>query len=418
MRDWNLVSLDDVTTRIGDGLHGTPEYDDNGEYFFVNGNNLIEGKIVIKSDTKRISKEQYSKIKKDLTDRTILLAINGTLGNIAIYKGEKLALGKSACYLNISDDVNKDFIRYVLEVNDFQRYAVAFATGATIKNLGLKAVRDYKFLLPPLPTQTRIASILSAYDNLIDNNLKRVTLLEELAQRTYEEWFVKLRVNGEALAINDETGLPEGWTLKQLGEVAFVNKDTLKRGFSGILKYVDISSVSTGSIDSYVEYDFDEAPGRARRIVKHGDIIWSCVRPNRKSYSIIWNPLPNLIVSTGFAVITPRDLPSSFLYQCVKAESFIGYLTSLAGGAAYPAVTSNVFEDAEITVPSAELVEKYDKVFRDVFESISNYQNQNNLLKRSRDILLPRLMNGTINVEEAEESFAMAAEPEAEYNKA
>ena len=217
MEGWNKAKLEEVTSKLGDGLHGTPTYNDKGEYYFVNGNNLQNGKIIIKDDTKRISKNEYQKIKKELNDRTILVAINGTLGNIGLYKDEKIALGKSACYFNVNLDTDKQFVRYVIESPLFQTYAPLFATGATIKNLSLKAMRNFSFHLPPLLTQRKIAKILSAYDDLIENNLKRIKLLEEMAQRTYEEWFIRFKFPGYETAIFDkETGLPEGWENKTL----------------------------------------------------------------------------------------------------------------------------------------------------------------------------------------------------------
>src|SRR5690554_1211153 len=118
---WKKVTLKELSTKIGDGLHGTPKYDEEGEYYFINGNNLINGNILIKSDTKRLNENEYLKIKKDLSDRTILVAINGTLGNIGFYKGEPIALGKSACYINLKKEVDKNYIRYVLEGQHFQK---------------------------------------------------------------------------------------------------------------------------------------------------------------------------------------------------------------------------------------------------------------------------------------------------------
>ena len=132
--EWKKVTLQDVVSILGDGLHGTPKYDEEGEYFFINGNNLSNGRIVMKNKTKRASKGEYEKYKKELNDRTILVSINGTLGNIAIYNGEKCFLGKSACYFNVLESVNKSFIRYVVTNNHFQRYINNLAHGTTIKN--------------------------------------------------------------------------------------------------------------------------------------------------------------------------------------------------------------------------------------------------------------------------------------------
>ena len=379
---WEKVSLENITTRIGDGLHGTPKYDDSGEFYFINGNNLVNGKILIKEDTKRISSIEYDKIKKELNNKTVFVAINGTLGNIGMYRDEPVALGKSACYINVNEKAESLFIRYVLENQDFQIYARDFATGATIKNLGLKAIRDYSFNLPPLPTQRKIASILSAYDDLIENNLKRIKLLEEKAFLKY-----KGIVTSEKL---------EPVKLK---DVAVVNKSSLKSN-SNIEKllYVDIASVSTGSIDNKTEYELKEAPGRAKRILKHHDIIWSCVRPNRKSYSFVWRPEENLIGSTGFAVISAKTIPATFLYQLITTNDFVSYLENHAKGATYPAVTASDFEDATLLICSKNIMDEYHEEVNQLFELKYVLQKQNTKLREARDILLPKLMNGQIEV--------------------
>lgn len=142
---YEIIKLQDVVDKLGDGLHGTPIYDNNGEYYFINGNNLDDGKIVFKENTKKVSREEYHKYKKDLNDRTILVSINGTLGNVAVYKNEKVMLGKSACYFNVIENVNKDYIKYVIMSPDFKKYIEQHYTGTTIKNVSLKTMRNYTF---------------------------------------------------------------------------------------------------------------------------------------------------------------------------------------------------------------------------------------------------------------------------------
>jgi len=105
-----------------------------------------------------------------------------------------------------------------------------------------------------------------------------------------------------------------------------------------------IASVVPGHITESATVAFQGAPSRARRIVQHGDIIWSCVRPNRRSHAVIWKPSDNLIVSTGFAVITPTGAPSTFLYFATTTKAFVGCLENPARGAAYPAVVASDFE--------------------------------------------------------------------------
>jgi type I restriction enzyme S subunit len=145
---WNWVKLGEITTILGDGLHGTPKYSDKDDFYFINGNNLVDGKIVIKENTKMVSHSEYEKYKKPLNEKTIFVSINGTLGNVAFYNEEKVILGKSACFFNVNDNIDKNYIRYCIVSHRFIAYAEETATGSTIKNVGLKAMREFKIPLP------------------------------------------------------------------------------------------------------------------------------------------------------------------------------------------------------------------------------------------------------------------------------
>lgn len=170
--EWKTVTINDCADVIGDGLHGTPKYSSDGAYAFVNGNNLTNGKVVIKPDTKRVNFPEFEKYKKPLNDRTLLVSINGTLGNIAVYNGEKIILGKSACYINVKTKYDRDFIFYTLSSPTFRNYMETNATGTTIKNFSLKQMREYSFSLPDIAIQKRISSILADIDNKIATNIE------------------------------------------------------------------------------------------------------------------------------------------------------------------------------------------------------------------------------------------------------
>jgi len=256
--------------------------------------------------------------------------------------------------------------------------------------------------LPPLPTQRRIAAILSAYDDLIENNTRRIKILEEMAQLLYREWFVHFRFPGHE-GVKMVKGVPEGWEVKRIGEIAEVNASSVKKGEEPTeINYVDIASVSTGQINQITILPFESAPGRARRIVKHGDIIWSCVRPNRKSYSLILNPQPNLIVSTGFAVITAKQASYTYLYHALTTDDFVSYLTNHATGAAYPAVTATDFEKAKILFPAKEVLDSFHAVVADMYKQRHVLSQKNANLRRTRDLLLPRLVSGEVDVSKIE----------------
>ncbi len=208
MSEWKEYKLQDVVSKLGDGLHGTPQYDNSGDYFFINGNNLVDGKIVIKENTQRVSHTEYLKYKKELNDRTILLGINGTIGNVALYNNEKCILGKSACYFNVKNEVDKHFIKYVVTNKHFQDYIETFAHGTTIMNVSLQTVREYPFKLPPLPEQKSIAETLSSLDDKIDLLHRQNKTLEQLAETLFRQWFVEEAVGS--------------WEVAKLGAVSVV----------------------------------------------------------------------------------------------------------------------------------------------------------------------------------------------------
>ncbi|ATD03756.1 hypothetical protein PTE01_35780 [Pseudoalteromonas tetraodonis GFC] len=190
---WVEAPISDITTKLGDGLHGTPKYDPEGEYFFINGNNLDDGKITIKEKTKRVSREEYNKYKKPLNDRTVFVSINGTLGNVAFYNNEKVILGKSACYFNLEENVNKEYIKFVIESPLFQKYALREATGATIKNVSLKTMRSFLAPLAPQKQQEEIVRALKSlkqqYFHLEWIYIKKLDSLDELKKSILQKAF-------------------------------------------------------------------------------------------------------------------------------------------------------------------------------------------------------------------------------------
>ncbi len=245
--------------------------------------------------------------------------------------------------------------------------------------------------------QRRIAEVLALYDDLIENNRCRVALLEEAARLLYREWFVRLRFPGHEHT-RIEGGVPSGWEMRRLGTIADVNRETLKKSFDGDIEYIDISAVTPGQINQTTRYAFRNAPSRARRVVRHGDVIWSCVRPNRRSHAVIWNPAANLIASTGFAVLTPTAVPTSFLLQATTTDVFVGYLNNNARGAAYPAVLAADFERAEVLVPPPRLLGSFNDLAEPVLAQCRVLRVLDARLGAARDVLLPRLMSGEIAV--------------------
>ncbi|MDT3843329.1 MAG: restriction endonuclease subunit S, partial [Bacillota bacterium] len=163
-KGWNTSPLNDVCDGIGDGLHGTPEYDIDGDYPFINGNNLMDGSIEITPATKMVDERTYKKHYIEITDNAILLSINGTLGKLAFYRGEEVMLGKSACYCNLKPEINREFVYGVMKTDDFSGFLESNSTASTIKNVGLKAIRGFNLILPPDDLQNEYVEFAKQVD--------------------------------------------------------------------------------------------------------------------------------------------------------------------------------------------------------------------------------------------------------------
>ena len=179
--EWKEHKLEDITAEIGDGIHATPIYDDNGTFYFVNGNNISEYGIIITATTQKVTEEEALRNNASaLNSYSILLSINGTVGNVALYKNESIMLGKSACYINVSSNINRNYIFYYLMMPKCQFYFTSELTGTTIKNLSLKSVRKTKVLLPNANEQSKIARLFDAINERIATQNKIIDKLQSL----------------------------------------------------------------------------------------------------------------------------------------------------------------------------------------------------------------------------------------------
>ena len=404
---WEKYKLSEVTSKLGDGLHGTPKYDENGEYFFINGNNLNNGKIIIKPDTKKVNKSEFLKYKKELNDRTILISINGTLGNIAFYNNEKIILGKSACYFNLNNNISKRFIKHLMSSKDFKIFLENYATGATIKNVSLEAMRNFEFLCPELHIQQKIASILSAYDDLIENNIRRINILEEIAQSLYKEWFVNFRfTNHENVKMVEyELGLiPEGWEVKKLEEICSKvtdgTHDTPKPVEEGYY-LVTGKHIVNGFIDFSQCYciskeDHDKVMLRSKP--EKGDIIFSNIGTLGSTVlvdQIFEYSIKNVAL---FKPLNPEI--SYYLYQYLIYPQILEAMHQQATGTSQKFFSLNFLRPLRIIMPENTVLKDFRKQIEPILKqrSLLNIKNQN--LRKTRDLLLPRLISGEIDVEE------------------
>ncbi len=400
---WESKSLDNLCEEITVGFVGTmaTHYSNDG-ILFLRSQNIEPYKLNLEpSQIKFITPEFHSKIKKSaLKSGDIVIVRTGYPGTACVIPHD---LGEANCadlvIARPKKEVDTNFVCYFINSPFAKALIGGSLVGSAQKHFNVGVAKRLEIPLPPFPTQQKIAAILSAYDDLIENNLRRIRLLEEAAQHLYREWFVRLRFP-DWEEVNVVDGLPEGWERKGLGEFCFVNQNSIsEKKAPETISYIDISSTSTGYFETPNSIPFKDAPSRARRIVRHGDTIFSNVRPNRRTFALVLNPVENLVVSTGFAVLTPKkteDFP--FVYLTVSNQDFVDRVSMVATGAAYPAVNQSDFEQMEIIVAPEKLRLSAFKILEPIFRQKENLISQNQKLKEARDILLPRLMNQTIEV--------------------
>lgn len=389
MEEWKEVRLEECVSLLGDGLHGTPKYTENGEYAFINGNNLTNGRIVIKPETKRINEDEYLKYKKNLTDRTIFVSINGTIGNVGTYNGEKIILGKSACYFNVLDDIDKTFIKYIVSSPSFKTYLETNATGTTIKNVSLAQMRNYSFLLPPLPTQQKIATILSSLDDKIELNNKINTNLEQQAQALFKNWFVDFEPFGGKM--------PGGWKVGKLSEILCLKKNPIQPGEDTSLPYLPIDLIPIKSLAIREVRPNEEALSSLLRFDEN-DILIGAMRVYFHRVAIA--PFEGITRTTCF-VLEPFD-PSYFAYGAITCNQdlAIDYAQKTSKGSTMPyAVWEGGLGDFEIPIPDEATAAKFNNIVKPLLEQIKKSYFENETLQELRESLLPKLMNGEIDVD-------------------
>ena len=321
-----------------------------------------------------------------------------TAGNVAINKVPVTT--NQACCNFVIDPTRADyrFLYYYLKAN--YNNLVNLKLGGSQQNLNAATLKRFPVPKVALALQQKIAAILSAYDDLIANNQRRIALLEGMAEEIYREWFVRMRFPGHQ-GVRLVGGLPKGWAQRRVSDVAEINTKSLRRGSEPeVIQYLDISAVGTNHMTEPEELPLSAAPGRARRVVRSGDILWSSVRPGNRSYCVVVGAPDNLIASTGFAVISPKKgVPYTYLHCATTTQNFVDQMVAVSKGSAYPATGFDDFGRAQIVWPDESLLADFHRCSAPMYESIDRLNRMCRELARQRDALLPRLISGKLKVD-------------------
>jgi type I restriction enzyme S subunit len=308
--------------------------------------------------------------------------------------------------IRLRDNVDNRYAGYVVESSDYKRFIQATWGGAAQPNANAQVLTSYEMPLPPLPTQHKIASILSAYDNLIENNLRRINILEEMAQNLYREWFVKFRFPGheKVQMVDSPLGkIPEEWEVKTVGDTFGIlgggtpSKKIEEYWAEGdIMWYVpsDLTASKTMFMDrsgtQITELGLTESSAQLFP-------PFSVMMTSRATLGVIAINTTEASTNQGFITCLPNErLPLYNLYHWLmeNVEIFIG----LASGATFKEITKGVFKTIKMVVPDKNIARVFEDNIEPLAEYVLNLQRKNENLRRTRDLLLPKLISGELDV--------------------
>ena len=401
-KEWDFSSVGElvkqnILDKPLDGNHG--EIHPKGTDFvdkgipFIMATDIKNGKVDL-VNCKFITKKQADSLNKGfaITD-DVLLTHKASLGRTAIL-GEietpYIMLTPQVTYYRVKDKnkLNNKYLKYFFDSPTFQDTLLNHGDGGSTRAyVGITAQRNLPVCLPPIPEQRAIASVLSSLDDKIDLLHRQNKTLEAMAETLFRQWFVE--------------GADEGWDSVRVGDFVHTNVASINRNNTlKTIRYLDTGSLTEGKIDEYQMLDIADAPSRARRIVKHNDVLISTVRPNQKHHGILKNPAEDVIVSTGFCVITCDKINPHFIYILLTTDEMTEYLHSIAEGSTstYPSLKPSDIEGLEFQLPPPEKLDAFSEYAYNAWSKIEYNYTQIHTLKKLRGTLLPKLMSGEVRV--------------------
>lgn len=398
---WEIFKLSEVS-KVVDSLHQTPKYSEAG-YPMVRVTDVKGGYLSLEN-TYKVNQEVFSQFSKNHKPEQgdIIITRVGSYGlSSYVNTNSDFCLGQNTAV--IIPKINNKFLYYVMSSHIAKNQIEALITGSSYKSISLGHIRNLEIPTPPLQTQKRIADILSAYDDLIENNLNRIKLLEQAAQNIYKEWFVNLRFPGyENTPINEETGLPEGWmklTVEEYTKVASRGPSLNYKVDEGF-PVLNQSCIRNGEI----ELDKVRIAAKLKENKEHCYLQINDILINSMGQGTLGRVSKNNSITEKFIIhncitfLRSKDEYSqTLLYHFISSKE--NYFISISqGSTGQTTLKLSLIKEMEINAPSADLMKLFDNQVLPMWTQIGYLKNQNQKLKAARDILLPRLMNRTIEV--------------------
>ena len=391
MADYKEVSFKDITVELSDGLHAAPKFYPNGDYIFVNAKNIVNGRILDVDPDKKTSYSEYLKYKIDLDENTVLYSIDGTIGNVAKYRGEKVVLGKGACYLKLKPEVDTNYIFFYLQSPQFKAYIRKMSTGSTIRHISLKTMRNHKFNLPDLLIQKKIANILSVIQNKIDTNDQINENLEQQAAAYFYHQFI----------VNADPSWKKG-TISDLGAVIGGSTPSKSKpeyytdnGIAWITPKdlsVDKSKFISHGADDITELGLKNS---SATIMPAGTVLFS----SRAPIGYIAIADGEVTTNQGFKSVAPNNnVGTAFVYYFLK--NALPTIENMASGSTFKEISGSAMRTVPAIIPDEESLQEFSEFCRPLFQQQHTLEMENRSLAALRDSLIPKLMSGELDVSE------------------
>lgn len=407
MSEWQDVRLGDVADiLVGYAFKSSHFTTDRDDVRLLRGANIHQG-FTDWGQEARWPRAQSYEVRYELAEGDVVLAMDRPWIERGLKRARLRAhdlpalLVQRVARLRGTALASTSFIHHTLATEQFSRFLQSQVTGATVPHISQSQIASYPMQLPQREVQAQICAVLDSMDDLIENNRRRVEVLEEMARAIYHEWFVKFRYPGhENVPLVDSAlgPIPQGWSVQQLSSIANVNASSRKPTADEVIRYLDISALAERTISELDSVAGAKAPGRARRVLAAGDTVWATVRPNRRAHALVVEPGDDWIASTGLAVLTARTVSPAFLFETTSTAAFSDWLVGRATGAAYPAVRAIDFEEAVVLVPDPSTGVAFDQNVAPMHELGWKLRGESSELARLRDLLLPKLVTGQIDV--------------------
>lgn len=397
---WEKVHIADICEiksgkRIPKGFDFSPI---TTEYRYIRAKDIKKGKIDC-SELGYISKDVKNKIAKYIVQKNdVVISIAGTIGEVGYVPNELdgINLTENAVRLtNFTKSVYSKFVLYWLMTEQSYEYMNSVAAGSAQPKLGIYKIEQIPISLPPLDIQHRIADILSAYDDLIENNRKQIKLLEEAAQRLYKEWFVDLRFPGYEHTKNVD-GVPEGWETATLGDICSIRKETLPPSkIDAGVPYIGLEHMPRKDICLSEWGNSSEVSSNKFRYYED-DILFGKIRPYFHKVGFALN---SGITSTDAIILKSENGLWALLLMTISSTEFVNYtFQNCKEGAKMPRADWNQMKAYPILIAHEEVQKSFENYIYIITRNIRILALQNRILAEARDRLLPKLMSGEVEV--------------------